>query len=225
MFPLRDHFPTTKFEVITYLIIAINVLVFFIELTSFNSDAFVDSYALVPAFVDFSNLATLTPFITSQFLHAGFVHIISNMWFLKVFGDNVEEKFGSFIYAFVYLLSGIAGGLVQYVLSPNSDIPMLGASGAVAGVLGAYLVFFPKHQIETLVPMGFFTRVVNLPASFVLVYWFIIQFFSGVGSIAISQVGGVAFWAHIGGFATGWIIAKIAQVVNLKAEESEILDF
>ena len=209
MFPLRDNRPTYIFPLITYAVILLNVLVFLIELAVPDLDSFIDSYALTPSLVDFRNLATLLPFITSQFLHAGFVHIISNMWFLKIFGDNVEEKFGSFFFTFVYLLSGIVGGVTQYILSPNSEIPMLGASGAVAGVLGAYLVFFPGHQIETLIPMGFISRIVNLPASLMLIYWFITQFFSGVGSIAFTQVGGVAFWAHVGGFATGWIIARL----------------
>ena len=180
-------------------------------MTAFNPEAFINSYALIPAKIDFGHYLTLTPFITSQFLHAGFVHIIGNMWFLRIFGDNVEEKFGHAPYLFIYLLSGVVGGLAQYIFSPSSEIPMLGASGAVAGVLGAYLVFFPRHRIKTFVPMGFFIRIMNLPASLILIYWFVIQLFSGVGSLAVAQVGGVAFWAHVGGFATGYIIAKISQ--------------
>lgn len=207
MFPLRDHHPAYKFALVTYTIITVNALVFFIELTASDPDAFIETYALVPALVNFSKLTTFFPFLTSQFLHAGFIHIISNMWFLKIFGDNVEDRFGKVIFSLVYLLSGVVGGLVQYIFSPASNIPMLGASGAVAGVLGAYLVFFPKNQIETLVPMGFISRIVNLPASFMLIYWFITQFFSGVGSIVYTQTGGVAFWAHVGGFTTGWVIA------------------
>ena len=159
-------------------------------------------------------------------MHAGLLHIISNMWFLKIFGDNVEERFGSIIFLIIYLLSGITGGFLQYIFSPSSDIPMLGASGAVARVLGAYLVFFPRNQIETLIPYGFFSRVVNVPASLMLVYWVVIQFFSGVGSIAHIGSGGVAFWAHIGGFAFGWIAAKFfkGDIVGV-VEEDEILDY
>ncbi len=222
MFPLRDSHPTYIFPVITLLIIVINVLVFIIEIISPNPDVFIAGYALIPSLVDFKDIFTLIPFITSQFLHAGFIHIIGNMWFLKIFGDNVEEKFGHLGFLAIYLLSGVIGGLAQYIFVPNSEIPMLGASGAVAGVLGAYLVFFPKHRIETLVPMGFFTRIINIPASFMLLYWFVIQFFSGVGSFAITQVGGVAWWAHVGGFATGWIIARLIQR-SPAAEEGEIL--
>lgn len=225
MFPLRDHRSTYKLPFISYLIIAINIIVFFIELTVYDPDAFINNYALVPALVDFANISTLYTFITSQFLHAGFIHIISNMWFLKIFGDNVEERLGSIFYLVVYLAAGVIGGLAQYIFSPNSEIPMLGASGAVAGILGAYLVFFPKHQIETLVPMGYFSRIINLPASFMLIYWFVTQLFSGVGSIAYAQVGGVAFWAHVGGFATGWIIAKLTQNTNLQVEEGEVIDY
>jgi membrane associated rhomboid family serine protease len=211
MFPLRDHQPSYKFPLITVIIIAVNVIVFLIELTVASPDSFIYTFALVPKLVDFSNLISLYPFITSQFLHAGFLHILSNMWFLKIFGDNVEERFGHVFYLLIYLLAGVVGGLVQYIFSPNADIPMLGASGAVAGVLGAYLVFFPKHQIETLIPFGVFSRIIYVPASFMLFYWFVTQLFSGIGSVAYAQIGGVAWWAHIGGFATGWIIAKLMQ--------------
>jgi len=130
---------------------------------------------------------------------------------------------GSTLYLFVYLLSGVVGGLAQYMLSPNLNIPMLGASGAVAGVLGAYLVFYPHHKIDTLVFYGFFTNVVAIPASVMLLYWFAIQLFSGVGSVVVSQTGGVAFWAHVGGFAVGWIFAKLYPNSNNYAEEGEIL--
>lgn len=208
MFPLRDHQPTHKTPFATYVFIALNIAVFVIQLFTPHPDSFVQTYALIPSLVNISIISSLYPFVTSQFLHAGFIHIISNMWFLKIFGDNVEERFGKVTFMVVYLLSGVVGGLMQYFFSPQSDIPMLGASGAVAGILGAYLVFFPRHQIETFIPFGLFTRIVNLPASIILVYWFITQLFSGVGSVAIAQIGGVAWWAHIGGFATGWFIAK-----------------
>lgn len=226
MFPLRDSHKTYKFPLITVALLVANVIVFFLELTAFDSDAFIQTYALIPEEVDFGNYLTLTPFVTSQFLHAGFVHIIGNMWFLKIFGDNVEERFGSIRYLLIYLLSGVMGGFIQYVFSPRSDIPMLGASGAVAGVLGAYLVFFPRHKIETLVPLGLFTRIIDVPASFMLIYWFIIQVFSGVGSVAVAQIGGVAFWAHVGGFVTGYLIAKLSRPSALGSvvEEGEVLD-
>jgi len=222
MLPIRDHQRASKTPILTYLIIVVNILVFLIELAS--PDDFIFQYALIPVLVNFGSLQTLTPFITSQFLHAGFLHIISNMWFLNIFGDNVEERFGKLLYLPIYLISGVVGAVSQYLLSPGSDIPMLGASGAVAGVLGAYLVFFPRHTVETLIPFGFFSQIVNLPASVILIYWFVIQFFSGVGSIAVAQVGGVAWFAHIGGFATGWLIAKVFPNKVGDVEKGEILD-
>ncbi len=224
MFPLHDTYRARSYPFVTYIIIALNVLVFVIEITSTNIDEFITKYALIPALVNFSNLESLTPFISSQFLHAGFLHILSNMWFLHIFGDNVEDKFGGIFYLFVYLLSGLIGGFIQYFFAVDSTIPMLGASGAVAGVLGAYYVFFPHHKVETLVPLGFFVTRVNIPAGIMLFYWFITQIFSGVGSIAIAQIGGVAFWAHVGGFATGWIIARLVNNFPRGVEEGELLD-
>lgn len=224
MFPLHDSRPTKIYPFLTYLIIASNIVVFILEIISQDVDTFIKQFALIPERVSFLDYSTLTPFLTSQFLHAGFFHIISNMWFLKIFGDNVEEKFGRIFYLFVYLLSGVAGGFVQYLFSPNSTIPMLGASGAVAGVLGAYFVFFPHHRIETLIPTGLFVSTVSIPAGIVLFYWFVTQLFSGVGSIAVAQTGGVAFWAHVGGFTTGWAIAKLKKDNKLDLEEGEIIE-
>lgn len=192
-----------------------------------SPEAFIEKNALIPARVDFGDLKTFVPFITSQFLHAGFLHILSNMWFLKVFGDNIEERLGHFFFLVTYLFAGVVGGFIQYLFSPNSTIPMLGASGAVAGVLGAYFVFFPNHRIETLVPMGFFTTTAEIPASVMLFYWFVTQFFSGVGSIVAARVGGIAWWAHVGGFVAGWLIARLFQRLRneLDVEEGEVLDF
>lgn len=224
MFPLRDSNQTHKFPLITVFLIIINVFVFFLEIASPDIETFILNYALIPSKVDFGNYFTWLPFITSQFLHAGFVHILSNMWFLKIFGDNVEEKFGSAFYLIIYLFSGAVGGLIQYFSTPDSTIPMLGASGAVAGVLGAYFVFFPRHRIETLVPLGLFMTTINVSAFFMLFYWFIIQLFSGFGSIAVAQIGGVAFWAHVGGFTTGWLIAKLYNSSAQEVEIGEILD-
>lgn len=210
MIPLHDSQKTYKFPFWTYLLIAINIFVFYQEFISPNPDGFITQYALIPSMIDFSNLQTLYPFITNQFLHAGIIHILSNMWFLKIFGDNVEERMGFIIFPLFYLLAGIAAGLAQYIIASDSQIPMLGASGAVAGVLGAYFAMFPHHKVSTLVPIfGLFT-IINLPASLMLIYWFITQLFSGTASLAsTSDVGGVAWFAHIGGFATGWIIAKL----------------
>ncbi len=226
MLPLRDSNKTHSFPLVTYALIALNIYFFFIEMSASDLDQFLSQYALVPAQVNFSSPETLKPFITSQFLHVGLLHLISNMWFLRIFGDNVEEAVGKIKYLFVYLLSGVVGGLLQYFFMPGSDIPMLGASGAVAGVLGAYFVFFPRHKIETLIPLGFFLTTIDLPASIMLIYWFVTQLFSGVGSFASADMGGVAFWAHIGGFAAGYLAAKFSSNRNtLKYEGVEEIQF
>lgn len=213
MIPLRDSVPTRKKPLITYGLIILNTLVFFLEFLAPNIDDFINQYALIAADVSFANRATLYPFLTSQFLHAGFAHLISNMWFLKIFGDNVEEAFGHFKFLFFYLVCGIVSGLAQYIFMMNSTIPMLGASGAVAGILGAYYIFFPQHRVETLIPVWGFWRIVDLPASFMLLYWFIIQLFAGVGSLvaAPAMVGGIAFFAHTGGFLAGWVMARLKK--------------
>lgn len=226
MFPLRDTKQTNTYPLVTQALIGLNVLVFFIELVVPDTNAFISQYALIAKNLDFSDYRSLWPLVTSQFLHAGFFHLLSNMWFLNIFGDNVEDKFGKFFYLLVYLISGTVGGLLQYVFLPNSEIPMIGASGAVAGVLGAYYVFYPRHKVETLVPLGLFFTRINLPASVILFYWFITQLFSGVGSIAIAQLGGVAFWAHVGGFVTGYILAKIIDKLggSDRVEEGIILN-
>lgn len=216
MIPLRDANPTKIFPLLTVLIILVNVFVFLQELLSADLDRFIATWALIPKFIDFNDYSTLIPFVTSQFLHAGWFHILSNMWFLWIFGDNVEEHFGRFFFPILYLGSGIVGGFFQYILNPGSPIPMLGASGAVAGILGAYMVLFSRHKISTLIPVfGFFT-VVDVPAGVMLFYWFLTQIFSGLGSLALATSGGVAFFAHIGGFITGLVLGNLVHLGHKK---------
>jgi len=206
MFPIRDRHPSYKFPLITIFIIALNCIAFFLELTAPDLEVFISQYALVPAAIDFLNPASLLPFLTSMFLHGGWLHILSNMWFLWIFGDNVEATLGSISFLIFYLFTGFAASLLQYFIDPASTIPVLGASGAIAGVLGAYLVLFPKAQIETLLTLGYYVSRINVSAQVMLIYWFVTQLFSGVGSITIGAgQGGVAFFAHIGGFAAGWL--------------------
>ncbi len=214
MFPLSDSVPANRFPFVNVVLIAATVFVFFQQITSPNPDAFILTYAFIPANINFSDLITLTPFITSIFLHGGFLHIISNMWFLWVFGDNVEGHVGFLFYPFLYFASGIAGSLAQYLFMPGSPIPMLGASGAVAGVLGSYFVLFPHHKIKTLIPIfGFFT-VTQVSAMFMLGYWFVLQIISGATALPNSlDTGGVAFWAHVGGFVTGFLLTKIFKPI------------
>lgn len=211
MIPLKDSHPSNIFPFWVIAIIAANVYLFFLEITSPDPESFISQFALIPRLVDFSIPETLYPFITSQFLHAGVIHIFSNMLFLWIFGDNVEGRFGFLFFPIFYLASGVAGAFTQYILMPEAAIPMLGASGAIAGILGAYLALFSHHTIKTLVPVfGFFT-VMDIPASVMLIYWFITQLFSGAISIPLAAegVGGVAFFAHAGGFVFGWIVGSM----------------
>lgn len=206
MIPLKDSHSILKFPFWIVVIVLTNAFFFYLELTSVNPDQFISQYALIPATVDPSIPETLFPFVSSQFLHAGFLHIISNMIFLWVFGNNVEATLGFAFFPFFYLLSGIAASLTQYLLSPNESIPMLGASGAVAGVLGSYFALFPGHKIKTLIFILIFITIVDIPAYLLLFYWFIIQLFSGVAAVTLSQSsGGIAFLPHVGGFLFGFV--------------------
>src|SRR3984893_1402371 len=208
MIPLRDTIPSRTTPVVTILIIIANVFVFLymLSLDPSSQNHFIRQYALVPARFNLSAL------ITSLFLHGGWMHIIGNMWFLWVYGDNVEDVLGHGKYLLFYLLCGLAAALTQYAINPDSQIPTLGASGAIAGVMGAYLIKFPHARILTLIPIIIFWTTIEIPAAIILVYWFILQFFSGIGSVGYSQAsqgGGVAFFAHIGGFIAGMILVSV----------------
>lgn len=214
MLPLRDHEPSERIPIVTIGLIIANAAVFFLEVTSPDLDAFINTWALVPSHPSFDPLF-LRSFVTSQFLHGGFAHILFNMWYLWIFGDNVEGRFGHLRFLAFYLASGIVAALAELPFLLGSSIPMLGASGAIAGVLGAYLALFPRHRVDALVPtfIGFWTRT-TLPASVILFFWFIMQLFSGTAAIVQQTAGGVAWWAHIGGFAFGWIIAKLSSMAR-----------
>src|ERR1041384_108502 len=202
MIPLRDIIPSRTTPVVTIALITINVLVFLYELSlGKDVDAFTLYYGLVPA--AFSWVAV----ITSMFVHGGFLHVAGNMLYLWIFGDNVEDRMGHGRFLVFYLLCGIAAALAQTITVPDSVVPMVGASGAIAGVMGAYFVLYPRSRIVTLIPIFFFFQIVEVPAIFFLGIWFLMQFVSGVGSI-VSAVGGapgggIAFWAHIAGFVAG----------------------
>jgi membrane associated rhomboid family serine protease len=199
MIPLRDVIPSRTTPVVTMVLIAINVVVFVYQfsLGDRGGQAFVFDWGLVPA--DFSWLTVLT----SMFLHGGLLHVGGNMLYLWIFGDNVEDRLGKPRFVAFYLLCGVAAALAQASISPYSRVPMVGASGAIAGVMGAYLVMYPHSRIVTLIPIFF--GIVEVPAVFFLGFWFLMQFLSGVGSIAQVQAGtgGVAFWAHVAGFVVG----------------------
>ena len=215
MFPLSDSIRSPRFPFFNLAVIAATIFIFIQQIISPTPDAFLYQYSLIPSQINPSDSATWLPFVTAIFLHGGFLHILSNMWFLWVFGDNVETHIGAIPFLFFYFLSGIVGNLTQYILMPDSSIPMLGASGAVAGILGAYYVLFPHSKIKTFVPFFGFITIVNISAPFMLVYWFVLQLISGTVSLpGASDVGGVAFWAHVGGFATGLILAKLFSKEN-----------
>ncbi len=208
MLPLKDNNSIAKFPFLTIAIILVNAYIFYLELVSPNTENFILQYALIPSQISFSNLNTLFPFISSQFLHGGFLHIISNMLFLWVFGRNIEASFGSISFLIFYLVSGTVAGLTQYLFMPMDSTPMLGASGAVAGVLGAYLTLFPTNKIKTLVFIFIYVTIIDIPAYILLFYWFITQLFSGIATISLSQApGGIAFLPHIGGFLFGFLAA------------------
>jgi rhomboid family protein len=204
--PLRDTIPSARVPVVTYAIIVANVLVFLYELSlGHGLKHFLDAYGLVPAHFHFSNL------LTSMFLHGGWGHIIFNMLFLYIFGDNVEDRLGHARYAAFYLLCGMAAGAAQALVNPGSRIAMVGASGAIAGVLGAYLLFFPRSRIVTLVPIFFFLQVVEIPAVLFLFGWFILQILSGMATIGAADTAGVAFFAHVGGFIAGMVLGPVLR--------------
>ena len=212
MIPLRDVIPSRTTPVVTVAIIAVNVLVFAYQLLlGRDLDGFLQSWAVVPAHLSLASL------ITSMFLHGGFLHVGGNMLYLWIFGDNVEDRMGHGRFLSFYLLCGIAAALAQSIINPDSIVPMVGASGAIAGVMGAYFVLYPHSRIVTLVPLIIFFQVMEVPAIFFLGIWFVMQFISGVGSIATAVSGepggGVAFWAHVAGFVAGVTGVAAAVIV------------
>jgi membrane associated rhomboid family serine protease len=220
MIPIRDDAPRTTTPFITYFLIAMNVLVFLFEI-SLDPQAhagFIYQFGMVP--VTFGQAlhgtpgvpiqAALVPVLTSMFMHASWLHLIANMWALWIFGDNIEDFLGHFRYLLLYLLSGVAGSILHICFNQGSRIPSVGASGAIAGVMGAYFLLFPSARVLTVVPFVF--MFVWLPAWVVLGYWFLAQFLSGAATSiaqASSTTGGVAVWAHVGGFIAGISLIKL----------------
>lgn len=212
MFPLRDSAPRSRFPFITLALMAANISVFVYQilLNPYALQHFVYLNGMVPqrvtAFLSGQGPVdvALAPLFTSMFLHGGWMHLIGNMWFLWIFGDNIEDNFGHLSFLLFYLLCGLLASVTHWIAGPMSRIPSVGASGAIAGIMGAYMLLFPRARVLTLVPF-FFIFTVEIPAVVMLLYWFAIQFFSGVAAVGQSQQaqGGIAFWAHIGGFVAG----------------------
>ncbi len=214
MFPLADTVRARNFPFVNWLIIVANVVVFVVfELgrSQLGLERFITTYGLVPARLTTGQpLAFLTIF-TSMFLHGGWLHLISNMWALYIFGDNVEDRLGSGRYLVFYLICGLIAGLTQAFVNAGSRLPLVGASGAIAGVLAAYLLLYPRARVLTLIPIFILPWLVEIPAVVYLIVWFILQFFNGVTALAVStaNAGGVAYWAHIGGFVAGLLLVGL----------------
>ena len=213
MIPLRDHEKTKTIPFMTYLILVVNVLVFlFMQgLSRPELELFVANFALLPrALAQGEMFYTL---VTSLFLHGGIGHIFSNMLFLHIFGDNLEDAFGHFGFLIFYLICGVLASLSHVFINWGSTVPLLGASGAIAGLMGGYLVLFPRNKIDVLFIFGFIIRIFTIPAVTVLLYWIVFQFLIGLGSLGISGAGGVAYFAHVGGFVSGVVLTLILKPI------------
>ncbi len=209
MIPLRDNIRTRSFPWANGLILLANILVFLFEisLSTAGLNRMILRFGLIPARVHWLDPNTWEPILTSMFLHAGWLHLIGNMWALFIFGDNVEDRLGHFRYILFYLLSGLAAAALTIAVTPASTVPIIGASGAIAGVLGAYFILYPGGKVLTLIPVFFLPWIVDLPAVIFLGFWFLLQFLSGVASLqAAGQVAAVAWWAHVGGFLSGMVL-------------------
>jgi len=238
MFPLRDDNPTLRTPLATMAIIAITMLAWFLLQGLGTEPALTSSvctFGLIPGellgtvspgtrvqvgqdaycAIAPSDLTCLTP-LTSMFMHGGWFHIVGNLWFLWVFGNNVEDVMGRARFVVFYLLCGLAAAAAQTFSNPSSAIPMVGASGAIGGVMGAYAVLYPRAHVHTLIILGFYMRTVAVPASFMLGYWFLLQILGGLPKLG-SEGGGVAFWAHVGGFVAGVVLVYVFRKPELVA--------
>ena len=218
MIPLRDNIHSRAFPVMTVLIIAANCFFFYHEMKLSDPalTRFIAHYGLIPAtflaklFKHPALLNNYTPLISNLFLHGGWMHIIGNMWYLWFFGDHVEDCLGSLNYLFFFLLCGVAANLAQIVVEPHSITPTIGASGAISGILGAYLILYPRARISLLIPLFLFFPIIKVRAWIFLIFWFLLQLQSGTQTVLMSGTN-VAWWAHIGGFLAGMVLVKIIK--------------
>jgi membrane associated rhomboid family serine protease len=212
MIPIRDEIRTRETPVVNYTLISVNVIVYLLMTLAgpATQEAIIARFAMVPAhFADGVTLAEIMTIFTSMFMHAGLAHIGGNMIYLWIFGDNVEDRIGHFRYLMFYLVGGVVASLTHLAINWGSELPTVGASGAIAAVLGGYLVLFPASRIVTLIPLGRFSHLTTAPAFVFLGLWFILQLFEGVMSFGGADVSGVAFWAHVGGFVAGLVMVKL----------------
>ena len=214
MIPLRDVNPRHRFPLVTILLILANVVVFAVEALTPSEQALSElilTWGLVPARLSSLEPTAFATIITSMFLHSGFLHIAGNMLYLWIFGDNIEAALGSTRFLLFYLLCGVGAAAGQYLVAPTSQVPMVGASGAISGVMGAYLLLYPRAEVETLIIFGLWARLVRMPAVVVLGMWIVLQLFSGLASLGAEASGGVAFFAHVGGFVSGLVLVLILR--------------
>lgn len=225
MLPFKDNVPSRRYPYFTVSIIAANVAVFVYELSlKGNLDGLLIKYGVVPVKVVYTikypSILSLEHVIisifTSMFLHGGWFHILGNMWYLWLFGDNVEDRLGHYRFFLFYLICGLGAAAAQIAVNPELGIPTIGASGAVAGVLGGYLVTFPTAKIRTIIPIWFFWDIIELPAILVLGFWFVVQLLNATLTLGHSYAGGIAWWAHIGGFIVGMALMKILDRGGVK---------
>ena len=209
-FPYKDDNPRVLFPFVTYGIIGLNILVFWAQFFVYGNERLISTFAFVP--YEFK----LFTIFTSMFMHGGFMHIIGNMWFLYIFGDNVESILGHVRFLLFYLFCGIGAAVAQFLIQPDSTTPMVGASGAIAGVLGAYMIKFPKARVHVLAVIFIFITTIVVPAQLVLGLWFLMQLSGGLGSLGFDTTGGIAWFAHIGGFIVGISTLRIFQTINIK---------
>jgi membrane associated rhomboid family serine protease len=218
VFPFKDDNPPNIFPVMTLLLIAANIAVAVVQASAGNAQAFLAKFGAIPweisrsirspgaGIVSVSGLPPLATLVTSMFLHGGFLHLAGNMLYLWIFGDNIESLLGRFRFLGFYLACGVLAGLTHTLLGPDSRIPMVGASGAISGVLGAYLIYYPKARVHVLLFLVVFIKVVRIPAVVVLGIWMLVQVLNGMGSLAGADSGNVAWFAHIGGFVSGIVL-------------------
>jgi len=209
-FPYKDDNPRVLFPFVTYGIIGLNIFVFWAQFFVYGNERLISTFAFVP--YEFK----LFTIFTSMFMHGGLMHIIGNMWFLYIFGDNVESILGHVRFLLFYLFCGIGAAVAQFLIQPDSTTPMVGASGAIAGVLGAYMIKFPKARVHVLAVIFIFITTIVVPAQLVLGLWFLMQLSGGLGSLGFDTTGGIAWFAHIGGFIVGISTLRIFQTINIK---------
>jgi membrane associated rhomboid family serine protease len=236
MFPLKDTIPSRSFPIVNWMLIGLNIVVFLGELKA-NSrgilEALVFAFGVIPArFAIYHDAHELATLFTSMFMHGGWMHLLSNMLALYIFGDNIEDRMGSAKYLIFYLLCGLAAGLTHIYFNINSTMPSIGASGAIAGVLGAYLLLFPRSRVITLIPIFILPFFVEIPAIVYLGFWFVSQLFNGAMQIVQSaytadamETGGVAWWAHIGGFVAGMLLVWVFAAPEQKPRKSFVDEY